>query len=43
MNVIGKKVTVIGRSFLVGLPLSLLLQKRNATVTVCHRETLNLD
>ncbi|CAD8102711.1 unnamed protein product [Paramecium primaurelia] len=43
VNVIGKKVTVIGRSFLVGLPLSLLLQKRNATVTVCHRETLNLD
>jgi len=33
----GKKVTIIGRSLLVGMPLSLLLMKRNATVTICHK------
>lgn len=33
----GKRVAMIGRSNLVGLPLSLLLMKRNATVTICHR------
>lgn len=39
----GKKVTIIGRSLLVGMPLSLLLMKRNATVTICHKQTLNLE
>ena len=32
----GKKVTVIGRSAVVGRPLSMLLLQRDATVTVCH-------
>lgn len=32
----GKKVTVIGRSLVVGKPLAMLLVGRNATVTVCH-------
>ena len=35
----GKKVTVLGRSLVVGRPLALLLLARNATVTVCHSRT----
>jgi len=38
----GKKVTVVGRSMLVGKPLALALLNENATVTVCHRHTQNL-
>ena len=42
----GKKVVIVGRSKLVGLPLSALLLKRgndgNATVTVCHTGTRDL-
>ena len=38
----GKKVVVIGRSFLVGKPTALALLNQNATVTICHRETKNL-
>ena len=38
----GKKVTVIGRSMVVGKPLSMLLLKRHATVTICHTRTLDL-
>ncbi len=38
----GKEAVVIGRSNLVGKPLSLLLVRENATVTVCHSRTRNL-
>lgn len=38
----GKKVTVVGRSMVVGKPLSMLLLKKNATVTVCHTKTADL-
>ena len=38
----GKNVCVIGRSNLVGLPVSRLLTKHNATVTLCHSKTKNL-
>lgn len=38
----GKKVTIIGRSILVGKPLALLLLQNNATVTICHSKTKNL-
>ena len=38
----GKKVVVIGRSFLVGKPTALAFLNRDATVTICHRETRNL-
>jgi methylenetetrahydrofolate dehydrogenase (NADP+)/methenyltetrahydrofolate cyclohydrolase len=38
----GKSALVIGRSILVGKPLSLLLQQRNATVTMAHSRTKNL-
>jgi methylenetetrahydrofolate dehydrogenase (NADP+)/methenyltetrahydrofolate cyclohydrolase len=33
---------VIGRSNIVGKPIALLLQQRNATVTVCHSRTRDL-
>lgn len=35
----GKKVVVLGRSMTVGKPLSAIIEKRNATVTVCHSKT----
>ena len=35
----GQRVTVLGRSLVVGRPLALLLLHRNATVTVCHSRT----
>ena len=36
-------VTIIGRSNIVGKPLALMFTKRNATVTLCHSFTKNLD
>ena len=38
----GRHAVVIGRSLVVGRPVSLLLQRRNATVTMCHSKTANL-
>jgi len=38
----GKHAVVVGRSYIVGKPLALLLLNRNATVTVCHSRTRNL-
>ncbi|MFA4030189.1 MAG: hypothetical protein GDYSWBUE_001781 [Candidatus Fervidibacterota bacterium] len=38
----GKRAVVIGRSNIVGKPLSILLLQRNATVTVCHSRTVDL-
>ena len=38
----GKNVTVVGRSAVVGKPLSMLMLQRNATVTVCHTRTKDL-
>ena len=38
----GKNCVVIGRSNIVGKPMSLLLLRENATVTVCHSKTKNL-
>jgi len=38
----GKHAVVIGRSMLVGKPVSLLLQSENATVTMCHSRTKDL-
>ncbi len=39
----GKHAVVVGRSNIVGKPVSLLLLQRNATVTVCHSKTNNLS
>ena len=38
----GERVAVLGRSLAVGRSLSLMLQDRNATVTMCHSKTLDL-
>lgn len=38
----GRKVTVVGRSMVVGRPLAMLLLLQNATVTVCHTRTKEL-
>ena len=38
----GKRVTVVGRSMVVGKPVSMLLLKENATVTMTHTRTANL-
>src|SRR2546423_8997691 len=38
----GKRAVVLGRSRIVGLPMSLLLLHRHATVTICHSRTENL-
>jgi len=39
----GKKVTVVGRSMVVGKPVAMLLLSKNATVTICHTKTKNLE
>ena len=38
----GKTCVVIGRSNIVGKPAAILMQRENATVTVCHSKTRNL-
>jgi len=42
IDIKGKKVVVIGRSNIVGLPVSKLLLNENATVTITHSKTQNL-
>ena len=38
----GKHVVVVGRSLVVGKPVSMMLLRRNASVTICHSKTENL-
>lgn len=38
----GANITVIGRSMVVGKPVSMLLLNENATVTICHSKSKNL-
>lgn len=38
----GRECVVLGRSNIVGKPMSMLLLRENATVTVCHSRTRNL-
>ncbi|HOA77792.1 MAG TPA: bifunctional methylenetetrahydrofolate dehydrogenase/methenyltetrahydrofolate cyclohydrolase FolD [Thermosynergistes sp.] len=42
IDIEGKRAVVVGRSNIVGKPVSLLLLSRNATVTVCHSRTKDL-
>jgi methylenetetrahydrofolate dehydrogenase (NADP+)/methenyltetrahydrofolate cyclohydrolase len=42
IEIAGKRAVVVGRSNIVGKPVSLLLLSCNATVTVCHSRTKNL-
>ncbi|KAF8063044.1 FOLD2 [Scenedesmus sp. PABB004] len=39
----GARAAVIGRSNIVGMPVALLLVKRNATVTLCHSGTVGME
>jgi methylenetetrahydrofolate dehydrogenase (NADP+)/methenyltetrahydrofolate cyclohydrolase len=39
----GKEVVIINRSNLVGKPLIFMMLKRNATITVCHTSTINIE
>lgn len=39
----GKHVVVVGRSLVVGKPVSMMLLRRNASVTICHSRTENLQ
>lgn len=39
----GSNVVIVGRSSLVGMPLFYMLENRNATVTLCHSKTRNLQ
>lgn len=38
----GKRAVIVGRSIVIGRPVSMLLLRENATVTLCHRWTENL-
>ena len=38
----GKRITVVGRSLVIGRPAALLLTRADATVTLCHRKTPDL-
>lgn len=42
IDICGKSAVVVGRSNIVGKPVSLLLMKENATVTMCHSRTKDL-
>lgn len=42
VEISGKHCVVIGRSNIVGKPMSLLMLRENATVTICHSKTTNI-
>ena len=39
----GKRVTLVGRSMVVGKPLAMLLLREHATLTICHTRTVDLE
>jgi methylenetetrahydrofolate dehydrogenase (NADP+) / methenyltetrahydrofolate cyclohydrolase len=41
-QIAGAHAVVIGRSNIVGLPVAMMLQKANATVTICHSRTRDM-
>ena len=43
IEISGKHAVILGRSNIVGKPVSMLLLQRNATITICHSRTKNLD
>jgi len=43
IDITGKEAVVVGRSNIVGKPVSMLLLHRHATVTICHSRTKPLD
>jgi 5,10-methylene-tetrahydrofolate dehydrogenase/methenyl tetrahydrofolate cyclohydrolase len=43
IDIEGKHAVIIGRSNIVGKPLALLLLNKNATVSICHSKTKNIE
>lgn len=43
IDLTGKKVTIMGRSLVIGKPVAMMAMKRNATVTVLHSRTTRED
>lgn len=43
INIAGKHAVIVGRSNIVGKPLSYMLLEKNATVTICHSKTEHLE
>lgn len=43
IDMTGKEVVVVGRSNIVGKPVAFMCLQQNATVTLCHSKTLNLE
>jgi len=43
IDVEGKNAVVLGRSFIVGKPVAAMLTNKNATVTICHSRTKNIE
>lgn len=43
ISIEGKAAVVLGRSNIVGMPVAILLQKENATVTVVHSQSVGID
>ena len=43
VDIEGKHAVVIGRSPILGKPMAMMLLNKNATVTICHSRTQNLD
>jgi methylenetetrahydrofolate dehydrogenase (NADP+)/methenyltetrahydrofolate cyclohydrolase len=43
LPIAGKHAVVIGRSNIVGKPMAMLLLRENATVTICHSKTPNME
>lgn len=42
IDLAGRRVTIVGRSLVIGRPAALLLTRADATVTLCHRKTPDL-
>ena len=43
IDVAGKRAVVVGRSPILGKPMAFMLSNANATVTLCHSKTMNLE
>lgn len=43
IDIAGKHAVIIGRSNIVGKPVAMLLLRENATVTICHSKTANIE
>ena len=43
IEISGKNAVVIGRSPILGKPMAMMLSNKNATVTICHSRTVNLQ